>query len=794
MATRPPTGPASGRHAGLGQLWQVPLLAVAVGLFGFAAYLFIDPHAGPSIDQKVDVARRLLKAERPEAAINQLNRVLLAERLDGVHEGTVHLLLGQALAALQQQKKLSLRTYHEQIVEQTQLAMKLGVRPAYDSERRLGESYEALDRPAQALEHYRQAAAMDPDHALRLQRKVIELQLATGDLGPAEASLDTYLSVPDLSDGERVWALCNRAKLQIDKGEYVRGRGLLDQAARLDTTDDMRGEVGYYQAYCAQKLGDGPAAERLLRVARQQLRPDNPLDADAACLLGQIAADRNDPKTAESFFTDVLSGHAGAPCAATALLGRGLARLAQGGPADAAGLADLHDLAARALAADPPDPAASATVAAGLAAGATALAGRDNDAGAIELLDAKQQLDPRPTAAGFHQLCRVFEQRAAQLDRPPVDGTATDVARRSKEARDLLAHAADASIAEARALTVADDKGYGQALWHGIDLYDRAADLPAAIDALQLFVAERPTDPLAPTALYRLGRAYQSAGQFDKAIAAYQRNQFLYPNSLAASRSAVPLAQAYMARGPADYPRAESVLRSVLEGNPVLTPAADEFRQALFELARLYYRTDRYELAVARLTEWTARYGDDERLGQALFLTGDSYRKSAALLDPKPTPGGADVAAATTALVAARAEAAAARRDRLEQARGLFDQTVARYRDVPAKTDLDRLYDKLAQFYRADCLYDAGRYAEAIQQYDAAAFRYQDDPASLAAYVQVVNAYYALGKPDQARAANERAKVMLRQMPAEAFGSGAYALSKDYWENQLKFSTGSGMW
>ena len=810
MASRHPTGRAG--IAQIGQLWQVPLLAVAVGLFGFAAYLFIDPHAGPTIDAKIDVARRMLKAERPEAAINALNRIELAEKLDRDHDGVVHLLMGQSLQALQQQKHISLRDYHEQIVQQTQLAVKLGVRPAYDLERRLGESYEALGRKPQALEHYRQAAAMDPDHALRLQRKVIELQLATGDVGPAEASLDAYLQAPDVSDGERAWALCNRAKLRVDKGDFVGGRTLLDKAAKLDADPALAGQVTYYQGYCAAKLGDAAGAERLLRTARQQLRTDNPLDADAACLLGQLSADRNDYKTAASFYQDVLVNHPDSPAAPTARLGRGLAKLADPtGADDDAGLADLNELARQTLAADPPVPADNATVAAGLARAAALLAARGNYAGTIELLDGQEQLDAHLTAPFYHQLSVVFERRADQLDpraaEPGLAGdrqgssTAADAVRRSKQSRDMLVHAADASVAEARALTLSDDKGYALALWRGIDLYDRGADLPAAIDALQLFVDERPTDPLAPTALFRLGRAYQQAGQFDKAIAAYQRNQFLYPNSLAASRSAVPLAEAYMARGPADFGRAEAVLRGVIEGNPLLTPEADEYRQALFELARLYYRTDRYEQAIARLTDWTGRYADDDRMGQALFLTADSYRKSAALLDPKSNaigvaPGSSPSSPKAKPAVAVldQAEAAAARRDRLELARAAYDAVVTHYREVPAKTDLDRLYNKLAHFYRADCLFDSGRYAEAIRQYDAAAFRYQDDPSSLAAYVQIVNAYYALGKPDEARAANERAKVMLRQMPAGSFANDTFAMPKEYWENQLRWATGAGMW
>jgi tetratricopeptide (TPR) repeat protein len=113
---------------------------------------------------------------------------------------------------------------------------------------------------------------------------------------------------------------------------------------------------------------------------------------------------------------------------------------------------------------------------------------------------------------------------------------------------------------------------------------------------------------------------------------------------------------------------------------------------------------------------------------------------------------------------------------------------------TPPKTQLDKLYNKLSHFYRADCVFDSGQYEEAIRLYDEAAFRYQDDPSSLAAYVQIVNAYYALGKPDEAKAANERAKWLLKRMPAEAFTDGTFAMPKDYWENQLKWSSEAGIW
>src|SRR5438552_17886326 len=96
--------------------------------------------------------------------------------------------------------------------------------------------------------------------------------------------------------------------------------------------------------------------------------------------------------------------------------------------------------------------------------------------------------------------------------------------------------------------------------------------------------------------------------------------------------------------------------------------------------------------------------------------------------------------------------------------------------------DLDKLYLKLAHFYRADCVYDLGQFAESIKLYGEAAFAYKDDPSAVAAYVQIVNANVALGKTAEAKAANERAKRMLRRMPGEVVTEGGgYAMPENYW-------------
>ena len=94
---------------------------------------------------------------------------------------------------------------------------------------------------------------------------------------------------------------------------------------------------------------------------------------------------------------------------------------------------------------------------------------------------------------------------------------------------------------------------------------------------------------LLPMRRFAWARPYQAGGLFDKAIDAYQRNQFRYPKSLAASKSAVPLAQAYIAKGAKFYAKAERMLLGVVEDNPLVDPSAEEFSQSLKELAQLYY-------------------------------------------------------------------------------------------------------------------------------------------------------------------------------------------------------------
>jgi tetratricopeptide (TPR) repeat protein len=605
------------------------------------------------------------------------------------------------------------------------------------------------------------------------------------------------------------------AHLQVDRGEIATARATLEEAIHLNVDSVDQGQITYWLGYCEYKLGQVAEAERYLRLAREQLKVQHPLDADASYLLGKIAQDQKRPDEANSFYAVVLTSHPDSKVATLARLGRGVCRIAQA--EDDPGLTDLHDVAGYLNGREALKRKYKVEALTGMKVAAQSLSERGNFQGALEVMAYEQSLAEDRDKKGantlpasfYARLGGIYEKRAEQVEHNLPDSISPpEKIKREQQIRDFRAKAGDAYITYSRALTLTDDKGYGEALWRGVELYDRAGDLQRMIAALEVFAAERPEDSLTPDALLRLGKAYQAAGNFDKAISAYQRNQFRYPNTLAASKSAVPLAQAYVAKGPDHYKRAETVLVSVIDNNPLITPDAAEFKQALFELAQLYYRTNRYEEAVAKLEELTQRYPKDERMGQLVFLMGDSYRKSAALLvviPPAPAaagaaarPAGAPANAVAAANPAAAqmdpVEVASAKRDRLGKARVLFDRAIDIYLRNPPFAETDKLYCKLAHFYRADCVFDLGGYEESIKLYDNAAFRYQEDPSALAAYVQIVNAYCALGKTAEAKTANERAKWLLRKMPPEAFANGGFTMPKEYWDKWLQWTSAAGLW
>lgn len=804
----------------LAGLWQMPLLLVSLGLFTLAAYLFINPQPGPGFREQIERARRDVRSDRYDAAIGRLNDVLASPH-EPAEAAEAHLLIAEALdLSIQRSRRSETPAAHRRILRETKQALESGATETPEIADRSARSWEALGNVEQAAAGWRSAVRMlgelgRDEEAVPMRQSTIDMLIHHARPTAAAEELKLMLDMPTLADDERAWALGELARISVDAGRPDDAMPLLAEALDLSPDEAIQGQVNFRMGYAAWKLGDRSGAEGYLSLARKQLGTGHFLDAEACFLLGRIAQEKisgdvDFGDTAEvnaaardaiGFYEVVLRDHPGSRVAPKARLGRAVCRLVLG---DAqGGSSDLIDSASQALRQPSLDPLRPELLDA-LRRGSRVLVARQDYDGALDLMAHEQLIDAEPGADFFLQLGRAFEAHADELAAASKEADATAKLSLEKQARGLWVRAGDAYVAYSRKLTVVDDEAYGDALWKGISLYEQAADLAETIAALQLFVDERPADPIAPDAMLRLGRAFQATGQQARAVDTLVKLRDAYPQSLAAAEASVPLAQAYVSQGRNRWSLAENTLRAVVENNPVLGPESRVFRAATWELGQLYYRMGRWGEALAKLEEFASRYPEDERRSELMFLRGDCYRQAAAELmdDADDQRVEAQVQATTAGAAAPSAAVAAQRADEakregrryLTEGKRFFEGVVAAFAQNQPRNELERTYERLAYFYRADCLFDLGRYEEAIDLYDQAAFRYQDDPSSLSAYVQIVNAYVALDRPDEAKTANERAKWLLRRIPPESFDNGALALNRDRWQQWLDWAGETGVW
>jgi tetratricopeptide (TPR) repeat protein len=91
-------------------------------------------------------------------------------------------------------------------------------------------------------------------------------------------------------------------------------------------------------------------------------------------------------------------------------------------------------------------------------------------------------------------------------------------------------------------------------------------------------------------------------------------------------------------------------------------------------------------------------------------------------------------------------------------------------------------------FEIANCLFLLGRYEAAIAAYSTSAGRYQQEPDSLIAYVQIANCYDHMEKPAEAQSTLAQALLILKQLPDEAFSTTPSSKSRDDWKKWLNWA------
>lgn len=802
-AEAPPPDPRSWQ-----QIWQVPALLLGLVMVVMGVWLGLPETDEDQFAEVLDEVAVSLTARDLDGAESILKDRLepFIAQAEPIDQATYYLRWGDLIYLRQDLNGWDNRENHERTLRYYKQAEDGGVSLELVQLQRLAETYVALSRDTEAMQVLDRLKDASADRRYTVVRQIIERRQKRGDnahdLAPLLARFDTELSGETDKAARRkqeIWLADMQAQGLLDVGEPELAIQFLQRrmiGLMASGGDEGIAPLRVLLAQAFQRLGEFEEARQWYRLAQQKLAKSDPLNATALVGLAQIDLTRDDGvRDALENFSVAESEYPTAPAYIDALIGRADCEARLGVHAEAREhfgravkmiVEDLHwkeDKFDRIV--DPVHGHFDLN------------AGRQDYQQALDYLSLLKPLyrSGLPARlllelAQMHE--QIAEQRLAEFAEPDTDTTG-GLGDRSSDApkppavrlamQEAAVHYGEAGeyyYRHAQSVSGTDNAGYGQSLWLSAVSYDKAQLWEKAIGVYTEFMKARPQDPRQFLAIYSLGLAYQSDGQYATAALLFQELVDQHENTPEAYRSLVPLARCHVAME--EFDAGQRVLLHVVTDHPSITPDSSEYRQALIELGKLYYHTGQYEQAISRLTEAVDRYGDTREGPVLRFRLADAYRQSVGAIGQSLKEAGPE--SQKTGMRAERAR-------RLEQSQGLFSDVIGELdaMEPVMRSPLEKLYMRNAFFYRADCAYDLGRYDQAIALYDLAAKRWESHPASLVALVQIVNAYCEMGQRQEAKVANDRARWQLQRIPDEAFDDPTLPMKREHWQEWLRWSS-----
>lgn len=761
----------------LADQWQFPLLFAALILFAWGVARLTPRVPPPTFEEEISAIHRLIALGDCITAHKALVTLVDDHLGDNHRASTLYSLLAEAVHAGERALQRHDPANAERIVAYLNAAARHGATTtASDAERR-ADALSWLGRHAEAIESYQAAlaAAEALDNAAATRRRFIACleRLPEPDASAVAAQHDAILTDERADTSDRLWALRRQIKRLLREGGAGDGLALIDRVEDRFAATPEAHELSWWRAACEIELGRLDEANRRLRDLRERGGVKDELWGRAGALLARAELLAGRAEAALSLHDEVLDVFRSGLCHFECLQGRAEALIAL----------ERHDEAAVAfgeLVAAADDPRTCDWIEADvLRARIRTLAEQLNADGRPELGVLFLRLirplissEPVEQAAAYETaLATLLDSLAEKLD----------PAEQSVERRALHIEAAESWL-RASALKALEEAAAVDAYWRAIDGFEAAGDAGRAIPLLEKFIIERPVEISRPAALRRLGGLRQSLRAYASAIEAYEQLLREYPRTQDALRCMTPLASCLLEQDEASAQRGERLLRSIVDDDaarePLFDPRAPEYADALYALTSLLYDQGRHEEAIFRGESFLALHPADPRGPDVKFLLGDDYRRSSQAL-------AAD--AAQTADPELKARTVDESRRRMAQAAEWFAAFLTAAELPSASQTAPRLAQRRAALmYRADCLFDLGRLAEARDAYAEAAWQCEGDPTSLAAQMQMVQCLRRLGQPDESRAALARLRQMVRQLPDSAFAAQAGGATKAYWQETVE--------
>jgi tetratricopeptide (TPR) repeat protein len=353
---------------------------------------------------------------------------------------------------------------------------------------------------------------------------------------------------------------------------------------------------------------------------------------------------------------------------------------------------------------------------------------------------------------------------------------------------------------------------YTDDVWNSAENYLRGQDYPRAAMMLKEYLRYE-LRRRRPRALLDLGDAQLALGKPTQALITLQECIDNYTRDPTSYRARLVAARAQMERGSLE--QAKSLLLANLEGTQ-LTPQSVEWRDSLFALGSLLHeeglmfeaqgrqdRTDAlatnsteklaaadvslqrakelYEEATLRLEEAVARYPDVPQVIESRYVIAESFRAQARFAREKLQ----------------RAKIETARLEHSRELNRLLTAAIVEYEQVQdiltqrrersQLTSSEQAILRNCYFARGAAFHELGRITDAINAYSAATNRYHNEPEVLDAFLQLVQLYRQLNKPDEAKGVIQQAKVVLGRIRPDADFKQTTNQTREEWQRTLEW-------
>jgi tetratricopeptide (TPR) repeat protein len=427
---------------------------------------------------------------------------------------------------------------------------------------------------------------------------------------------------------------------------------------------------------------------------------------------------------------------------------------------------------------------------------------RGNFAEALELAESlvapfSQQEAIQRQAKTHRTWAQQLEERATQEKMPQVEATLAEARAHRRQAGALWRKMAGLRVAT---------EFYIDDLAQAADDFRRGHGFAQAVAVYRELLAQEPRQG-EPEGLVGLGESLLALGKIDEAFTVLTQCRDAYPRHPATYQARLLSSQALEEQG--KLAEAQELLIDNLYRYS-LAPQSADWRDSLFALGTLLYRqamelegrsrlagVDRldpesrrsglalleqshaaFEEAIRTLTEAVERYPTAPQSIEARYRIAEGYRQSAKL----PRKRMANVTIETSRALLNRQM-----QEHLQAAIDGYSGLITRLSD---QQDAHRWPTEAAilrncYFGRADALFDLGQYEAAIQAYSAATNRYQHDPESLEAYVQIASCHRRLGRVAEARGTLEQARVVLQRIRPDADFVRTTRLGRQDWVQLL---------